>query len=143
MLKFGCNECSTDNYIHIYETPSFFLLEIPKNREIRDKNLFHVADYKLHWQKFGDYLCVKVERYSKLKKDKKDSNVKFLGMFYNIEIFHMREKEVPVDSVEIRELIFTFAWEPVGNKFAIIHGETNNSNVSFYEVNNGVKPTRS
>lgn len=117
------------------------LMEIPKKREIRNKNLFHVADCKLHWQKSGDYLCVKVDRYSKLKKDKKELDVKFLGMFYNFEIFHMREKEIPVDSVEIRELILAFAWEPVGNKFAIIHGEPNNSNVSFYEVNKGVKPT--
>uniref|UniRef100_A0A1A9UP55 Eukaryotic translation initiation factor 3 subunit B n=1 Tax=Glossina austeni TaxID=7395 RepID=A0A1A9UP55_GLOAU len=117
------------------------LMEIPKKREIRNKNLFHVADSKLHWQKSGDYLCVKVDRYMKLKKDKKDCDVKFLGMFYNFEIFHMREKEIPVDSVEIRELILSFAWEPIGNKFAIIHGEANNSNVSFYEVSDGVKPT--
>ncbi|XP_037715892.1 eukaryotic translation initiation factor 3 subunit B [Drosophila subpulchrella] len=169
-----------ENSIHIYETPSFYLLdlksikipgirgfswsptdnviaywveeqnqiparvtlmEIPKKRETRNKNLFHVADCKLHWQKSGDYLCVKVDRYSKLKKDKKDLDVKFLGMFYNFEIFHMREKEIPVDSVEIRELILAFAWEPIGNKFSIIHGEPNSSNVSFYEVNKGVKPS--
>lgn len=168
-----------DNAIHVYETPSFYLLdmksikipgirsfswsptnniiafwvaeetdvpakvtimEIPKKREVRNKNLFNVADCKIHWQKSGDYLCVKVDRFTKSRKDKKDADVKFLGMSYNFEIFHMREKDIPVDSVEIKELILAFAWEPVGTKFAIIHGESSNANVSFYEVKKGQKP---
>jgi translation initiation factor 3 subunit B len=36
------------------------LLEIPSRNELRVKNLFNVADCKMHWQKSGDYLCVKV-----------------------------------------------------------------------------------
>jgi translation initiation factor 3 subunit B len=36
------------------------------------KNLFSVADCKMHWQKSGDYLCVKVDRYAKAKKDSRD-----------------------------------------------------------------------
>ena len=38
------------------------LLEIPSRNEVRVKNLFNVADCKMHWQKSGDYLCVKVDR---------------------------------------------------------------------------------
>lgn len=38
--------------------------------ELRTNNLFNVADCKIHWQKSGDYLCVKVDRYSKIKKEK-------------------------------------------------------------------------
>lgn len=119
------------------------LMEIPRKKEIRNKNLFNVADCKIHWQKCGDYLCVKVDRFSKSKKDKKDADVKFLGMFYNFEIFHMREKDIPVDSVEIKDLILAFSWEPVGSKFAIIHGEPSNASVSFYEVKKGQKPSLS
>jgi translation initiation factor 3 subunit B len=117
------------------------LMEIPKKREIRTKNLFNVADCKLHWQKSGDYLGVKVDRFSKSKKGGlKDQDVKFLGMFYNFEIFHMREKDIPVDSVEIKEPIGAFAWEPIGDKFAIIHGEgAGGCNVSFYEAKKGQK----
>lgn len=44
------------------------LMEIPNRNEIRNKNLFNVADCKIHWQKSGDYLCVKVDRYSKVKR---------------------------------------------------------------------------
>lgn len=115
------------------------LLELPNRTEIRSKNLFSVADCKIHWQKSGDYLCVKVDRYSKVKKDKNE--IKYSGMYYNFEIFHMREKEIPVDSVEIKEPIQAFAWEPVGSKFAIIHGDAANMCISFYQVNTGQAPT--
>lgn len=177
----------TEGAIHIYETPSFYLMdmksykipgirdfswsptdniiaywvaeetevpakvtliEIPRKREIRTKNLFNVADCKIHWQKSGDYLCVKVDRFSKSKKDKKlqqkifqqKEETKFLGTFYNFEIFHMREKDIPVDSVEVKETIQAFAWEPVGSKFCIIHGEPSAANISFYEAKKGQKP---
>lgn len=46
----------------------------------------------------------------------------------------MRVKNIPVDIVEIKEPIHAFAWEPIGSKFAIIHGEQNNTNVTFYTV---------
>ena len=53
----------------------------------------------------------------------------------------MREKQIPVDSVEIKETIHAFAWEPVGSKFAVIHGEPPTPSVSFYEVKTGQTPT--
>lgn len=53
----------------------------------------------------------------------------------------MREKEIPVDSVEIKETIQAFAWEPVGTKFAVIHGEPPSTSVSFYEVKTGQTPS--
>lgn len=115
------------------------LLEIPNRAEIRNKNLFNVADCKIHWQKSGDYLCVKVDRYSKVRKEK--SETKYSGMYFNFEIFHMREKQIPVDSVESKEPIQAFAWEPIGSKFAIIHGESPNISVSFYEVRVGQAPS--
>lgn len=114
------------------------LLEIPSRKEIRANNLFNVADCKIHWQKAGDYLCVKVDRYAKIKREKGD--VKYSGMYFNFEIFHMREKNIPVDSVEIKEPIHAFVWEPIGSKFAIIHGEPSNNSVSFYNVKSGQAP---
>ncbi|KAL3273021.1 hypothetical protein HHI36_014477 [Cryptolaemus montrouzieri] len=117
---------------------SVTLLEIPNRNEIRKKNLFNVADCKIHWQRAGDYLCVKVDRYSKVKKERNEN--KYSGMYCNFEIFHMREKEIPVDSVESKEPIQAFAWEPVGSKFGVIHGESPNINVSFYEVRAGQAP---
>ncbi|PSN32301.1 Eukaryotic translation initiation factor 3 subunit B [Blattella germanica] len=116
------------------------LLEIPSRNEIRAKNLFNVADCKMHWQKSGDYLCVNVNRYSKIIRREKNE-VKYSGMYFNFEIFHMREKQIPVDSVEIKEVIHAFAWEPIGSKFAIIHGDGPNISVSFYGVKTGQTPS--
>jgi len=115
------------------------LVEIPSRNEVRVKNLFNVADCKMHWQKTGDYLCVKVDRYSKLRKEKDEQ--KYAGLYFNFEVFHMREKQIPVDSVEIKDNVQAFAWEPVGSKFAIIHGESQSMNVSFYTVTTGQTPT--
>ncbi|XKL67161.1 hypothetical protein PGB90_010581 [Kerria lacca] len=113
------------------------LLEIPSRQEIRANNLFNVADCKIHWQKNGDYLCVKVDRYAKSKKEK--GEVKYSGMHYNFEIFHMREKNIPVDIIEIKESIHAFAWEPVGSKFAVVHGESSNIKVAFYDIKSAEK----
>ncbi|GAB6032742.1 Eif3-s9p [Chamberlinius hualienensis] len=117
------------------------LLDIPSRNELRAKNLFSVADCKMHWQKSGDYLCVKVDRYTKVKKEKVEKSDrmenKYMGFYYNLEIFHMREKQIPVDSIDIKENIVAFAWEPIGSKFCLIHGDAPNIMVSFYEVKAG------
>lgn len=43
--------------------------------------MFNVADCKIHWQKVGDYLCVKVDRYAKIKREKGDVK-------YSVRIHH-------------------------------------------------------
>jgi len=115
------------------------LLSIPLRNEVRVKNLFNVADCGIFWQKSGDYLCVKCDRYSKVKKEKGEKP-KYSGMYCNFELFHMQEKEIPVDSVEIKDTVQYFSWEPVGSKFAIVHGEAPSICVSFYEVKKGQTP---
>ncbi|KAI1301392.1 Eukaryotic translation initiation factor 3 subunit B [Halotydeus destructor] len=114
------------------------LLEIPSRKELRAKNLFNVSDCRMHWQKNGDYLCVKVDRYAKLKKIEAESKPIFSGIYYNFEVFLMREKQIPVDSIEIKESIQAFGWEPNGNKFAIIHGDGPQTyTLSFYGIKQG------
>ena len=44
---------------------------------------------------------------------------------------------IPVDVLEVKENIVTFAWEPVGCKFAIVHGESPRVGVSVYELTYG------
>lgn len=97
------------------------LMEIPSRKLIREKHLYNVADVKLHWQASGDYLCVKLAR----KKTKKT-------IVHNFEIFRLRQKNVPVEVLEIEDNILAFAWEPVGSRFAIIHGNPARPNVSLY-----------
>jgi len=115
------------------------IMAVPSRDEIRSKNLFNVAKCEMIWQKNGDYLCVKVARYTKAKREKNE--VKYSGIYYSLEIFHMREKGIPVDSIEIKENIISFDWEPNGGKFGIISGEMPQINVTFYQVMKGQAPT--
>ena len=44
------------------------LVQIPSKEELRLKNLVSASDCKMYWQSNGDYLAVKVDRYTKTKK---------------------------------------------------------------------------
>merc|ERR1712166_1187777 len=102
---------------------SVALLEIPSRKVLREKHLYNVSDVKLHWQAAGDYLCVKIAR----KKTKKT-------IVHNFEIFRLKQKNIPVEVLEIEDNIVAFAWEPVGSRFAIIHGNAGRPNVSLYQL---------
>lgn len=137
--------CPSDNII-AYWVPEqenvparVTLIQIPSRKEICVRNLFNVADCRMHWQKNGDYLCVKVDRYSKAKKIEDKDALKYSGIYYNFELFRIREKQIPVDKVECKENVLAFAWEPNGHKFAYIHGESPRISVSFYNIRPGGK----
>ncbi|RIB07830.1 eukaryotic translation initiation factor eIF2A-domain-containing protein [Gigaspora rosea] len=110
------------------------LLNIPSKEIVRTRNLVNVTDCKMHWQSNGDFLCVKVGRHTKTKK----------STFSNLEIFRVREKDIPVEVIEVKDVVIAFAWEPKGERFAIITtsdpnygqptqgGVTLKTNVSFY-----------
>ena len=53
------------------------IIAIPSRKELCIRNLFSVADCRMHWQKNGDYLCVKVDRYSKSKKVEETGQMKY------------------------------------------------------------------
>ena len=50
---------------------------------------------RLYWQNQGDFLCVRVDRHTKTKK----------SIFCNLEIFSVREKNFPVEVVELKGVI--------------------------------------
>lgn len=90
---------------------------------------------KLHWQDSGDYLCVKVDRLTKTKK----------ATYCNLEVFRVREKAIPIQVVEIKDTVTAFAWEPKGDRFALITSSDPNlgneiaastikSAISFYQL---------
>lgn len=87
------------------------LMTFPGRDVVRQKNLFNVSEVrgshlcatsfsmadlfrkcKLFWQDQGDFLCVKVDRHTKTKKT----------LFCNLEIFLVREKECPVEVIELK-----------------------------------------
>jgi translation initiation factor 3 subunit B len=91
------------------------LLEIPSRKEVRQKNLFNVSNCNLHWQAEGKYLGVKAARHSKSKKTH----------YTNFEIFRCNDRLVPVEMLSMQDRVVAFAWEPNGDRFAIVHGESN------------------
>ncbi|KAK1926394.1 eukaryotic translation initiation factor eIF2A-domain-containing protein [Papiliotrema laurentii] len=95
------------------------LMAIPSRNIVRSKNLFNVTDCKFYFQNQGDFLCVKVDRHARKAKSKK-------ATFCNLELFRLREKDFPIEVIEHKDYVPSFAWEPHGNRFSII--STNDPN---------------
>lgn len=103
------------------------LWSIPSRREVRQKQLFSVCDARMYWHPGGDYLCVKVDRFTKTKKT----------TYTGFELFRTKERDVPMEVLELEnktEKIIAFAWEPQGHRFCVIHGEGARPDVSFYTM---------
>lgn len=122
----------TDNVIAYYvpekdhQPATVALLEIPSREIIREKHVVNVAENEpvdMFWQSHGDYLCVKVAR----KKTKKT-------IINNFEIFRMKGQGIPVETLEIDDVFITFAWEPKGHRFCIVHGNPAAPDVTFYQI---------
>ncbi|ERN17444.1 hypothetical protein AMTRI_Chr02g258200 [Amborella trichopoda] len=106
------------------------LVQIPGREELRQKNLFSVSDCSMFWQSNGEYLAVKVDRYTKTKK----------STYTGFELFRIKERDIPIEVLELEnknDKIIAFAWEPKGHRFAVIHGENPRPDVSFYSMRSG------
>jgi translation initiation factor 3 subunit B len=103
------------------------IMEFPSRLIKRQQNLFNVADCKLAWQNRGDYLCVRVDRQSKTKK----------GHYNYFEFFRVREKDIPVESLELKDQVQAFEWEPLGSRFALVTATEASGprpDVQFYDL---------
>ncbi|XP_074557512.1 eukaryotic translation initiation factor 3 subunit B-like [Curcuma longa] len=103
------------------------LVQIPGKEELRQKNLFSVSDCKVYWQNNGEYLAVKVDRYTKTKK----------STYTGFELFRIKERDIPIEVLELdnkNDKIIAFAWEPKGHRFAVIHGDGPRPDISFYSM---------
>eukprot|EP00040_Diaphanoeca_grandis_P038441 m.256510 g.256510 ORF g.256510 m.256510 type:complete len:643 (-) comp34425_c0_seq1:252-2180(-) len=123
----------TDNLLSFWipeendKPASVNLMSIPEREVIKSANIFMVKECKMSWQKSGDHVCVSVERWTKSKKQ----------TFTQFMLFHTREKLIAVDTVEVKEKILHFAWEPVGSKFAVVFEESGRISLSVYVIANG------
>jgi len=104
------------------------LIGIPRRHEIRVKNLYNVHNIEMSWQDQGKFLAVRVDRPVKGKKSS------YVSSF---EIFHVKEKEVPVDTLEVKDMVTRFMWEPKGNRLCALHGEPNRVSCSIYNIIQG------
>jgi len=103
------------------------LVEIPSRRELAARSRTQV-DAKMYWQSDGDFLCLLVEKKNKSKKT----------VATNLEIFRLREKNIPVDIVEVRDTVKHFSWETGSNRFAIITTDDSGHKpkILFYQLAN-------
>eukprot|EP00435_Cladocopium_sp_Y103_P015544 s4125_g3.t2 len=85
------------------------LVEIPSRRELASRSRTQV-EASMHWQSEGDYLCLINTKLSKTKK--KGAT--------NLEIFRIREKNIPVDIVEVKDSVRGFHWETKGHRFSLL-----------------------
>ncbi|KAK9467641.1 hypothetical protein V1512DRAFT_261633 [Lipomyces arxii] len=113
----GTGKKGVEEHVISYWTPEInnqsarvTLMTIPSKEIIRTRNLFNVAGCRLHWQSKGEFLCVKVVRFTKTKK----------GTFTNLEFFRLKEKNIPIEVVELKETVINLAWEPVGDRLVFI-----------------------
>lgn len=99
------------------------VMSLPNKSILRTIPLVQVKDIKLLWNESGKHLCCNVTRHTKSKKT----------FFSNLHIFQLFEKDIPVDKIELQDLVLNFKWEPKSNKFITIskvdRGEISNSNV--------------
>ena len=80
------------------------LVDIPSRRELASKNVYNVRGAAMHWQGNGDFLCLKTMVFKKTgKKGRKE--------FSQLEIFRMREKDIPVDNIQLTDLAVQLHWE--------------------------------
>lgn len=119
------------------QTARVALMHVPSKKILRTVNLFQVSDCKMHWQSQGKILCVKVDRHTKSGKT----------LFTNLEFFRTTEKDIPVEIMELKEIVFNFAWEPKSDRFVTISrlddGNMNpaipKNNINFYAVESTAK----
>lgn len=92
------------------QTARVALMHVPSKQVIRTVNLFHVSDCKMHWQSEAKFLCVKVDRHTKSGKT----------IFSNLEFFKVTERDIPVEKLELKDVVVNFAWEPKSERFITI-----------------------
>lgn len=85
------------------------LLEVPSKKELKSATRTQV-EASVHWQSQGDYLCLLSTKLSKQKKK---------GVT-NMEIFRMRERDIPVDIAEVKDSVKGFFWETKGSRFGVL-----------------------
>jgi len=120
-----------DNLISIWvdekkNSPArLMILNMPNLEELASRSRTQCGA-EMIWQSEGDFLCLVITKMSKSNKGKKGSSV---------EIFRIREKNIPVETVELKDLVKGFFWETRGKRFALItEPEVGNPRLAFYSL---------
>lgn len=108
------------------------LVDMPSREEVASKNVFNVKNVSMHWQPRGDFLALRaVIARKKGKKTKTETT--------QIEVFKVREKSIPVDTVSVEGAsVRNLFWEqgPIAGRFATLNVDdlTNTQTLKIYQV---------
>ncbi|ORM40659.1 Eukaryotic translation initiation factor 3 subunit B [Babesia sp. Xinjiang] len=114
------------------DTPArLLLIDIPSRRELSARNVYNVCNSSMHWHPRGECFCLMTTICRKTgKKGRKQ--------FYQLDIFRLREKYIPVDTIKIEDAtVKNLYWEEGGNKrFALVvkDEEMSTCSIRFYRV---------
>ncbi|GIX64475.1 eukaryotic translation initiation factor, putative [Babesia caballi] len=114
------------------DTPARLLLvEIPSRRELSARNVYNVSASAMHWHPRGECFCLRTTICRKTgKKGRK--------LFNQLEIFRLRERYVPVDTIKIEDAtVRHLYWEEGGSKrFVLVVKDEEMSTyaIRFYRV---------
>lgn len=100
------------------------LISLPSKHVLRTKNLFNVNKCTPYWHSNGNYLLIQVDRFGKNKKQPTT----------NLELFRIREKDIPVETIEIKESLTLLQWEPNSNRFLVSYSSGFKHVLEFYSV---------
>lgn len=103
------------------------IMDIATQQVVCSKNLFAVGGVgKIRWQSGGTYCALVTRIVRRIQGKKRQAQTQ-------MEIFRMKEKNMPVDSAVVDDEIIFFGWA-YNNRFAII---TNNRTAVFYTLTPG------
>uniref|UniRef100_A0A915J7W6 RRM domain-containing protein n=1 Tax=Romanomermis culicivorax TaxID=13658 RepID=A0A915J7W6_ROMCU len=111
------------------------ILSVPDKEELRSMNTINLAEASIHWQKSGDNICFKADRYGKKKVE--NDETKYSNLSIQLLIVHMSVKDYPISTIDLKDSVQAFSWEPVGSKFCMIQGDMKSSIVIY-----GIKSTQ-
>lgn len=102
------------------------LLAIPSRELIATRMVYEALGFYSFWQNNGEFLVSMVT--TKHRNNPKPKNS-------IIEVFYMKKRGVPVESLSLNFVVNNFSWELNGNRFALIYSTTvHNKFLAVYEV---------
>uniref|UniRef100_A0A8R1E1K4 Eukaryotic translation initiation factor 3 subunit B n=1 Tax=Caenorhabditis japonica TaxID=281687 RepID=A0A8R1E1K4_CAEJA len=112
----------------------FGLLQVPSMQRLRSARVHNVADAQLFWQKCGKRLAFYTMRYNK-KAYRDTGDIKYVGgCTYHIDIFEIDKKDVSLMNLPLTEPFIHFDWDPEGDKFCVLVGNTAKATPQVYKI---------
>ncbi|UMM16766.1 hypothetical protein L5515_013638 [Caenorhabditis briggsae] len=112
----------------------FGLLQVPSMQRLRSARVHNVADAQMFWQKSGKRLAFYTMRYKK-KEFRETGEVKYVGgCQYHVDIFEIDKKDVSLMNLPLAEPFIHFDWDPEGDKFCVLVGNTAKATPQVYKI---------